>query len=177
MFGIAILFFPNIKYPVLPAGDLTPSLLVGIGTGFLLFYLTNVVGFSNRIFDRNLYEFHKEYLGTKRYGRVLLKPLLIAFSEELFFRGLLFSLFGFIISNTLFSLIHALVFTDKLLTFVYIFFFGAVFTLLLVFTDALLAPIICHWTFSALRIYFIPEKLKQATKQPEKRSCYRVITK
>ncbi|HSX39748.1 MAG TPA: CPBP family intramembrane glutamic endopeptidase [Candidatus Saccharimonadales bacterium] len=159
-----IILSKYIKTPLFNQNNIWISIALGLLIGFMLFLF---VAFAHRKtlranVHRNLSEFHYPHKDSKKIDKLILKPIIIAVSEELFFRGLIYSLAGFWIGNILFAVLHALVFTDKFLTMLHTFVFGIVFTLLYLVTGSLLAPIVCHWFFTFLRIYYFPSRVQES---------------
>jgi membrane protease YdiL (CAAX protease family) len=167
IFVVSIFFWKYSRLPLLPPPqNIFSSLIIGFFVGIIISELSFFIfkHSKNRALKRYVYEFHCEYLKNNWLEKYLFSPLLISVPEELFFRGLLLPNFGFLISNLLFSLVHVVRFSDKTITFVSIFIYGSIFSLTLYLTKSLLAPLIAHYIFTILRIYFFPRYIKNNPK-------------
>jgi len=159
LFGLSLAFWQYSKISILPPSQDIPScLLTGLFVGIFLSVFSFYVAkrFKSKAIDRYVLEFHREYLKGGWFNKYIYSPLLISVPEELFFRGLLLPYLGFLFTNTLFSLIHIIRFSDKIVTFVSIFIYGTFFSLTLYLTHSLLASLVAHYTFTILRIYYFP---------------------
>lgn len=158
---ISFIFRSSIKFPIFGTAPFL-NILIGLVYGGALFLITRLaLHFKVKPILTFLWEFHKNYLNSKPVNNLTYRPILIALPEELLFRGILLSSIGFLPSNILFSLIHSLVFTNKITTFVSIFIYGSVFSFLAYSTNSLIAPIICHWIFTVLRIWYFPKYIQK----------------
>jgi membrane protease YdiL (CAAX protease family) len=160
----SLIFIKNIGY-LLTGKNICINIFVGLIAGALTFCLSlGVVSLKQKQFLKFLFEFHKRYVRTSEIGDLTYYPLLIAFSEELFFRGLLLPHLGFWIANVIFATVHCFVFSNKSVTFISIFIYGSIFSFLTIKTGSLLPAITAHWLFTFLRIYYFPKYIKRNAK-------------
>ena len=157
---ISLIFWKYSKIPILPPHEsLSFCVSVGVSLGVFITLMSILIAGKtrNKSIKRFLYEFHSGYLKKGKIESFVIDPLLISVPEELFFRGPLLPSFGFLIANLLFSLVHIFVFTDKIITFISIFIYGTLFSVALYLTNSLLAPLIAHYLFTLVRIYYFPK--------------------
>lgn len=153
---VSLLFFSTIR-PLVPGTNIATSIGIGLVIGLVDFFLT---WFFAKEFDRSrrfMQEYHDSYHNASFVERYTWKPLLISVAEELFFRGLLAGLIGWLWSAVAFALIHALNFKDKTLTTVAIFCYGITFFIPLWLTGSLLGSIVAHYVFTMARIWYFPK--------------------
>jgi len=164
---ISLVFYPFIKIALVPSSThaLWISSLAGISLGIFLFLSTYVFMYIGKSFRREIYEHHFGYIHKKSITVITLLPILIAVSEELFFRGLLVSIVGPLVSLLLFTIVHVAKFTDKKITFISMFSYGLLFYLANYFTGFLLTSIFAHYAFTLLRIVYFPIYIKTHPKQ------------
>lgn len=164
-FAILAISLASWKYTHLTLfpSHLLPSILIGLFIGEFVFLLSTIV-FSrvkSKAIRRFVFEFHYRYVGKRRWVNFLLAPVVIAVSEETFFRGLLLPSIGFLLSNLLFSFVHMIRFSDKIVSFISIFIYGTFFSIAYYMTGSLLAPLLAHYVFSLLRIYYFETTIEQ----------------
>ena len=142
---------------------LLPSILIGLFIGEFVFLLSTLVfsRIKSKAIRRFVFEFHYRYVGRGGLVNFLWAPLVIAIAEETFFRGLLLPSIGFLLSNLLFSLVHSIRFSDKIVSFFSIFLYGTFFSIAYYTTGSLLAPMLAHYVFSLLRIYYFETTIEQ----------------
>lgn len=162
IFLISLVFWPYSKVSLFPKNYVL-SFWVGLFFGSAIFFLTYLLvrKLNQKQVKNYLYDFHYSYLGKNKWVKLVYSPLIIAISEEMFFRGLLYSFFGFWISQLLFCLIHTLKFRERTIVVISIFFYGLAFSVARYLTGSLLAPIIAHALFTTLRIYYFPIYIKR----------------
>lgn len=154
---ISLFFFSTIR-SLLPGSNVLLSIGIGLIIGLINFFLT---WFFAKEFVRSrrfMQEYHNSYHDASFVERYTWKPVLISIAEELFFRGLLAMVIGWLWSTIAFALIHVLNFKDKPLTFVAIFCYGITFFIPLWLTGSLLGSIVAHYVFTVLRIWYFPKQ-------------------
>jgi membrane protease YdiL (CAAX protease family) len=152
-----------ITKPQLLPNNIQNSIILGIVAGVIIsvltfIYIQNTTNKSSLSF---IFHFHKTHLSNNFLANYIIAPIAVALPEELFFRGFLLSKAGFLITNIIFTFLHALRFKEKNITILSIFFYGSVFSYLCMHTGALLAPFLAHYTFTLCRIYWVTKYIKR----------------
>ncbi len=152
----SILLWGRIEYSLFPnnINDIFFSILYAISFSLMGF---SIVIFFYKRFDwakRNVEQYQNDFKNFKLLNHLAI--IILPIIEEIFFRGLILSYFGFWISVVLFGLPHAIFFRKEAVsTFITVFLWGIIFNTLLLITSSLLAPIICHILIVYYRIIFV----------------------
>ncbi len=152
----SILLWGRIEYSLFPnnINDIFFSILYAISFSLMGF---SIVIFFYKRFDwakRNVEQYQNDFKNFKLLNHLAI--IILPIIEEIFFRGLILSYFGFWISVVLFVLPHAIFFRKEAVsTFITVFLWGTIFNTLLLITSSLLAPIICHILIVYYRIIFV----------------------
>jgi membrane protease YdiL (CAAX protease family) len=151
----SVIFWNNIYSFLFPENmeDIFLSIFLGILFGF--------IGFLIAMFFYNRFEWARDNINQydNEVKSKKIKKILISSSftilEEFFYRGIIFSFFGFWASVLVFSLSHSIFLKRKITTFITISLWGIIFASLILLTNYLLASIICHLIATYLRIFFL----------------------
>ena len=127
-----------------------------LGAFFVIFYvvITEVIAHYTD-WAKQLYSLLRQLLTPMSYFQIIVVALVSGFIEEWFFRGLLLSHFGVILSSIIFALCH-LILSDRLWVWsIWSFFMGIVFCLFLKASDSLLLVSMMHAGMNGIVIWLL----------------------
>jgi len=141
-------FFASWKY------SQTPSLLGLAAVVVILFFYLIVSESMSRFtgWGRQLHILLKKLLTPISYFQILIIALLSGFIEEWFFRGVLLTHFGVVVSSIFFGLCHLILLKKIWVWSLWTFVFGLVFAELKLWSDSLLLVALLHFLINLVSL-------------------------